>query len=138
MVRRTSQRLEGRQERLKALGEAVRTLRQERNLAQIELAELFGGSVPQTTVSRWEKGMVDLTCEQVYGLENALEVPHGTLGRVAGYVHVDEQNTDVTLLIRHTVHPYYATDAVNDYMKYQRFGDYLAELENLLRRRGAT
>ncbi|HVV36959.1 MAG TPA: helix-turn-helix transcriptional regulator [Acidimicrobiales bacterium] len=69
-------------ERREALGRAIRKYRGDRK--QSELGALLG--VPQTTISRWEVGLVDLGVEQVRGLERALDLPLGTLGRAAGYV----------------------------------------------------
>jgi hypothetical protein len=85
----------------KALGAAIRRLRGARTQAE------FGASiglvcgeddVPQTTISRWEGGLVDLSYEQVRVIEAALGVPTGTLAIEAGYVdltaapppHLDE------------------------------------------------
>ncbi|MEY2425827.1 MAG: helix-turn-helix protein [Actinomycetota bacterium] len=69
-------------ERRVRLGDAIRRFRNERT--QAEFGTLFG--VPQTTVSRWEAGHVDLSFEQVRSIEVALDVPLGTLGRAAGFV----------------------------------------------------
>ncbi len=42
--------------------------------------------MPQTTMSRWEKGLVDLSVTDVYWVERALELETGTILAAAGYV----------------------------------------------------
>ena len=74
------------EERRRRLGRIIRSLRGDRTQAELGLAL---GGVIQTTISRWENGLVDLTMEQVLELERALEVKPGTLGSVAGYIEPD-------------------------------------------------
>lgn len=73
----------GREVRRTRLGDAIRDNRGE--MPQIEMGEKLGG-VPQTTISRWERGLGDMTLEQLWDIENAFQLPHGTLARQAGYV----------------------------------------------------
>lgn len=73
--------------RKEALGLAIRVARGE--MTQAELGALMG--TLQTTVSRWELGLVDLAVEQVHGLEAVLGLRPGTLLRVAGYVAGERQ-----------------------------------------------
>src|SRR5688500_8605456 len=68
--------------RRRAFGAAIRRFRGDRS--QAELGEILGES--QTTISRWEAGMVDLGYDQVLRLERALGVAAGSLGRAAGYI----------------------------------------------------
>lgn len=70
-------------DRPKALGRALRTARGQRT--QTEIGNLLGG-VPQTTISRWEAGAVDLTVEQVNLIEGTLGLEPGHLLRAGGYV----------------------------------------------------
>lgn len=67
-------------DRLKRLGAAIRTLRGKRT--QTDFGRRLG--VPQTTVSRWEHGHVDLGVEQVRLIEDALDAPNGSLLVAAG------------------------------------------------------
>jgi hypothetical protein len=70
-----------------ALGESVRRARGD--LIQADFgrppADELGAPVPQTTISRWEKGEVELGLEQVRAVELVLGLLRGTLGRAAGY-----------------------------------------------------
>ncbi len=45
------------------------------------------GEVPQTTVSRWEKALVDLKLHQLRDLEVALELTPGHFAAVGSYLH---------------------------------------------------
>jgi transcriptional regulator with XRE-family HTH domain len=68
--------------RLTALGAAVRNARGQRS--QCEIATELGR--PQSSISAWESGSVDLSVERIYHLEAALRVSHGTLLRASGYI----------------------------------------------------
>lgn len=68
--------------RLAALGSAVRSARGQRS--QCEIAARLGR--PQSSISAWESGGVDLSVERIFQLEGALGVPHGALLRASGYV----------------------------------------------------
>src|SRR5437870_1489880 len=69
-------------ERHAALGKAIKRFRG--SATQAQLGALL--DVPQTTISRWEAGSVDLGLEQIRAIELALELPLGTVGRAAGFV----------------------------------------------------
>lgn len=64
-----------------AMARALREARGDR--PQIELG--VAAHVPQTTISRWERGDLDLTYPQVYGIEQALGLLPGTLALQSGY-----------------------------------------------------
>jgi transcriptional regulator with XRE-family HTH domain len=66
----------------KALGGAIR--RHRGKLSQGELALALG--ISQASVSSWELGGVDLTCEQVADIEGRLRLRPGTLLVEAGYI----------------------------------------------------
>lgn len=87
--------------RLEKLGDAIRAARG--SLSQAEVGASLG-DVPQTTVSRWERGLVELTLEQVLALETALGLERGDLERRAGYiasrVEDEEDDTFQTLYTR--------------------------------------
>lgn len=67
------------------VGAAIRLLRESQSLTQDQLGVRAGG-VPQTTVSRWEGGRVQLSVEQVFQLEDAMGTPHGTILAMAGMI----------------------------------------------------
>ena len=71
----------GERSRLRSLGAAIRRARGA--LTQEELGDRL--DLPQTTVSRWELGYVDLGVEQVRRLEEALDLPGGELFAKGGY-----------------------------------------------------
>lgn len=68
--------------RLRAVGRAIRAARG--STSQTELSARLG--VPQTTLSRWERGTVDFGLEQLRALEYVLELEPGTLLLAGGYV----------------------------------------------------
>jgi transcriptional regulator with XRE-family HTH domain len=57
-------------------------------MTQQELGSRLG--VPQTTVSRWERGTVDYGIEQLRTIEDSLGLRHGALLVAGGYVVGDE------------------------------------------------
>jgi transcriptional regulator with XRE-family HTH domain len=81
MGRRTNRQL--------ALSRAIARHRCKEGLTQAQLGERLGRyrhqPVPQTTISRWELGEVDLTLEDIFDIEEALALPHGILKEQAGY-----------------------------------------------------
>lgn len=85
-------------ERLRRLGAAIRTARG--SWTQTELGEEIGEGVPQTTISRWEAGLVDLTVEQVLQVEAALGLQPGALLAEAGYVELSFKAKDVEAMLR--------------------------------------
>lgn len=68
--------------RLRAIGRAIRTARG--SVSQTELSTKL--NVPQTTISRWERGTVDFGLEQLRTLEHALELPPGHLFEAGRYI----------------------------------------------------
>ena len=76
----------GARSRLRALGQAIRRARGD--LTQEQLGDLLG--VPQTTVSRWELGYVDLGVEQVRHIEETLRLRPGDLLAEGGYAGFPE------------------------------------------------
>src|SRR4051812_38401182 len=85
-----------RERRLVRLGQAIRVARGA--LPQGKLGARIG-DVPQTTISRWERGLVDLTVEQVRTIEEALDLPSGALLVASGYVanRISEADLDAVL-----------------------------------------
>lgn len=66
------------------IGARVRTLRQERDLTQTELAKILGTT--QTAVSEIERGNRGLTVQQLVKLSRALKTsPDGILGEENGH-----------------------------------------------------
>ena len=53
-----------------ALGVRIRELRKDRGLSQVELADKLG--VEQSTVSRWERNLVDPELKHIKPLASAL------------------------------------------------------------------
>lgn len=80
--------------RRKAIGRLIVSVRGE--MTQTELGVKLGDyqqdgePIPQTTISRWERGTIDMTFEQALEIEMALGVPFGTLARAGGYVAADD------------------------------------------------
>ena len=68
--------------RLRAVGRAIRKARG--SMSQTELSTRL--NVPQTTISRWERGTVDFGLEQLRALEHALEISPGHLFAAGGYI----------------------------------------------------
>ena len=88
-----------------ALGRAIRRHRGE--MAQGDLAPGLG--VSQASISSWELGGVDLTCEQVAELERRLGLVPGTLFVEAGYVDPRLVGVEATAalavgLLEHALH----------------------------------
>lgn len=80
--------------RLRSIGRALREARGE--LSQEELGRRLG--VPQTTVSRWERGTIDFGVEQLRMIETALGLEQGHLVLAGGYIPGEEIPEDV---VRH-------------------------------------
>lgn len=49
------------------------------------LTPYLGERIPQTTLSRWELGEIEMTLEQVRAIELALGLELGTLAKAAAY-----------------------------------------------------
>ena len=88
-----------RTQRLERLGAAIREQRVAAGLTQSEFGERVAG-VPQTTVSRWEGGRVELTVEQVLDIETALQLRPGTLALLAGYSDPERASGDTVGAIK--------------------------------------
>lgn len=110
------------QRRRRAIGRLLVDLRKERT--QTELGEMLaefqpdGLPIPQTTISRWERGTVDLTLEQALQIEQALGVPLGTLARAGGYIAPDDSYKNVEDMLR--VDPNLDTDFREDVIRAYR------------------
>lgn len=82
-------RMAEREVRLKRLGRQILVAR-EGQLSQADLGRRLGAfleaPVPQTTISRWEQGQVDLGIEQIRALEVVLGVEKGMLLAASGYI----------------------------------------------------
>lgn len=109
-MRKTS-KARARENRRRVLGEQIRSLRGEMSQTELGLKMISresGFPIPQTTVSRWEKGTVDLDLEQVFDLEEALNVKHGTLTMSAGYITaqpVDPTTIEDIIRLDPNIHP---------------------------------
>jgi transcriptional regulator with XRE-family HTH domain len=79
--------------RRRRMGAAIR--RHRANRSQADLAAVLG--VSQAGISLWESGGVDFTYEQVHAIEAALGLPHGLLGRIAGYVKASDSIGPMTV-----------------------------------------
>lgn len=84
-----------------ALGNQIRSLRGE--VSQVDLGIRLAPlqpdllPVPQSTISRWEKGGTELTAEQIHDIEAVLRVRPGTLFEAAGYVELPSSADDVSV-----------------------------------------
>lgn len=110
---------EARAARRAALGVAIRNARQEHGLTQHELGERLEDT-PQTTISRWEKGLVDLNLEQLCELEAALGLRLGTFAMATGFCEPDFTKADVVDILRAdpNLHPDVRADMVRVYKSY--------------------
>ena len=117
-ARKKSARLSSRarQEYLVNLGRAIRTARATRTQAQ--LGALL--SVPQTTISRWEKGLVALDVLQVLEIETALGLEAGSLLVAAGIVEnrISVKDVSQAILVDPNVDPTVRRDLANIYENY--------------------
>lgn len=90
--------------RRRAIGRLIVDLRKDMTQTELgyRLAEFQpdGQPIPQTTVSRWERGTIDMTFEQAFDIEQALRVAPGTLARAGGYVAADETYKDIEDMLR--------------------------------------
>ena len=89
MGRRSSgQRDPDAQSRRSALGASIREARKPLNQTEFGdlLKPLLGERVPQTTLSRWELGEIEMTLEQVRAIELALGLELGSLAKRSGYL----------------------------------------------------
>lgn len=128
---------QARQDRLRLLGQILRISRGEMTQEQVAelLSRIRGERVIQTSVSRWEKGMVDMSVEMIRDIEQALGLEKGSILLSAGYASTD---ATVPALIRSdtTIHPNFRGDLERIYKSYQEMSRQLfdAETANLRRR----
>lgn len=117
-ARKRSARLSSRarQEYLVNLGQSIRTARG--TLTQAQLGALL--DVPQTTISRWEKGLVALDVLQVLEIETALGLESGSLLVAAGIVENQITVKDVAqaILVDPHIDPTVRRDLANIYENY--------------------
>jgi transcriptional regulator with XRE-family HTH domain len=72
---------------------ALRGAREERSMSQRDLAAAMG--VSPAAVAQWETGQAAPRVDTAVALEEALDVPTGTLLRLLGYLHPDAQASTV-------------------------------------------
>ena len=110
--------------RRRAIGRLIVDLRKELTQTElgIKLAEYQadGQPIPQTTISRWERGTIDMTFEQALEIELALNVPRGALARAGGYIATDDSFKNVEDLIRidSSLDPEVREDVIRAYRSY--------------------
>jgi transcriptional regulator with XRE-family HTH domain len=75
----------------------LKSAREERSLSQRDLATAMG--VSPAAVAQWETGQAAPRVDTAVVLENALDVPTGTLLRLLGYLHPDTQASTVGSVI---------------------------------------
>jgi transcriptional regulator with XRE-family HTH domain len=80
---------------LKAIGEVVRSTRQQLGIRQGDLAARMRSN--QTRVSRIEKGMADVTITELEALDRVLGLPRGGVLRAAGRIEHVEMDPDLVL-----------------------------------------
>jgi transcriptional regulator with XRE-family HTH domain len=83
-----------------ALGAQIKKLREEQDMSQTDLGLALARfqpdrePVPQTTISRWEKGQAALATWQVNDIERALGIREGSLLVAAGVVKLGSVQAD--------------------------------------------
>lgn len=70
---------------LKAFGKSLRTAREAKRVTQEDLVVLLG-DVAQSSVSAWERGLMEPTSTTVFRIERALGVKPGGLAQHLGYI----------------------------------------------------
>lgn len=110
---------EARRERLRALGQMIKKARG--LLSQEDLGKKLGG-LPQTTLSRWEQGKVELTVEQIRDIERACNARPGTLLMGAGYVEAGFTSDYAEEVLRAdpAIHPAVRDDVIAMYEGFVR------------------
>ena len=108
-----------RREHLSNLGQAIRSARG--SLTQARLGTLL--DVPQTTVSRWEKGQVALDVIRIRELEMVLGLESGSLLLAAGITTAKPRVKDISqaILTDPNVDPRLRRDLVVLYGNYVRY-----------------
>lgn len=125
------------QRRRRAIGRLLVDLRKEMTQTElgVKLAEFQpdGQPIPQTTISRWERGTVDMTFEQALEIEKALNVPPGTLARAGGYIAPDDSYKSVEDLLRvdPNLDPELREDVISAYRSYVTTSRRLARDESI-------
>lgn len=113
--------------RRRAIGRHLSAMREGLNQTElgIKLGDYSptGQPVPQTTISRWERGTVDLTLEDAYEIEVALRLAHGTLARAGGYVEDAEpastaKSVEEMLRVDPNLDPDLRQDVITAYRSY--------------------
>jgi DNA-binding XRE family transcriptional regulator len=120
-----------RSRRRRAIGQKLAELRGEMN--QTELGLVL--DAPQTTVSRWERGTIDMNFEQALEVEVALGLKHGTLARTGGYIEAIETDQAPNIVEMLSVDPTLDEDLRQDliaiYRAYQKLSSRLRREEGL-------
>lgn len=98
------------------LGRAIREARGE--TPQADLGNALG--IPQTTISRWERGLVDLTVEQVLSLEVVMDLKFGALLMNAGYVDTKGKMPAVEAIRAELSSPEITSQAIEAFKGYQK------------------
>lgn len=84
--------------RLRRLGRQIALARGLSYVSQADLGRRLGTyldrDVPQTTISRWEAGQVDLGIEAIRAIEIVLDKPRGSLLAASGYVDLSQISDD--------------------------------------------
>lgn len=75
-------------QRAKNFGDALERARRRAGLTQSQLAT--AASVPQSTLSLWERGLGEPSWDAVASLEDALDLTKGAMSRIFGYVPIGE------------------------------------------------
>lgn len=128
-------RIGEREIRLRRLGRQIALARA--GISQADLGERLGEfldrDIPQTTISRWEKGQVDLGVEQIRALEIVLEMdPRGSLLAASGYVEFSEvpaQDLEAIIMTDPSLHPSQRSAVLNIYRTFVETSARLFERE---------
>lgn len=128
---------EDRVRRRRRLGQAIKDYR--RDMPQADLGMLLG-DIPQTTISRWERGLVDLTLEQLHDLETVLKLTPGTLLVASGYAVMRPEDVDPLVALQHdrTLDPSIRPAAIATYRSWQDVSRTLAAKPAKSRAKAAT
>lgn len=130
--------------RRRRLGEQIRNLRSAAGMTQGDLGNALANTsagdlpIPQTTISRWETGSVELEMEQVYAIEAVLKVPHGHLSAAAGYATAELKpgSVEEAIMLDHRLHPSVRDEVVRLYKSFLSTSKTLLDSEDRFRRLG--
>jgi transcriptional regulator with XRE-family HTH domain len=130
-------RLSARQKRQKLVGQLLRVARGDYTQSQVAdlLSEVRGETVIQTSISRWENGLVDMSLEMLWDFEQALGLPKGSIAIAAGYIDTDV-SVSALILSDPTIHPNFRADLHRIYKSYQDHTRQLNEAEGRTTIRG--